>query len=103
MILDFRSGPQSRIKNHESRMVSLNGGWRMRRQVFSFGASCRPRVSAFLSLVLLIATGAVRLAADEWPEWRGKGRLGGWSEAGILGTFPEGRVTAAWGNAIYPG
>jgi len=26
--------------------------------------------------------------AEDWPEWRGRGRLGVWSETGILAAFP---------------
>ena len=30
------------------------------------------------------------LSAADWPEWRGAGRLGVWTETGIVKTFPRG-------------
>jgi hypothetical protein len=36
-----------------------------------------------------VATFGPALRADDWPEWRGKGRLGVWNETGIVETiFP---------------
>jgi outer membrane protein assembly factor BamB len=75
----------------------------MRRQLISLGAPCRRHVSALLCLVLLIAVAGARLAADEWPEWRGKGRLGVWNETGILDTFPASGLPATWRTPIYAG
>ncbi len=34
--------------------------------------------------------------AEDWPEWRGKGRSGIWTESGILERFPEKGLTVAW-------
>jgi len=34
--------------------------------------------------------------AEDWPEWRGKGRIGIWTESGILDKFPEKGLTVAW-------
>ena len=53
--------------------------------------------------MILIATAGVRLRADDWPEWRGRGRLGVWSETGILDKFPEGGLTATWRTRINAG
>ncbi|MGH9934830.1 MAG: PQQ-binding-like beta-propeller repeat protein, partial [Blastocatellia bacterium] len=41
--------------------------------------------------------------ADDWPEWRGKGRSGIWTESGILDKFPEKGLTGAWRAPIYGG
>jgi len=45
---------------------------------------------------LLVAAAGVVLNADDWPEWRGRGRLGVWDETGILDRFPESGLTAPW-------
>jgi outer membrane protein assembly factor BamB len=34
--------------------------------------------------------------ADDWPEWRGKGRRGEWHESGILEKFPESGLKFRW-------
>jgi outer membrane protein assembly factor BamB len=47
--------------------------------------------------------GGARLVADDWPEWRGKGRLGVWNETGILDTLPAGGLPVSWRTPIYAG
>lgn len=51
--------------------------------------------------VLLAAT--ARLAAEDWPEWRGRGRSGVWNETGVLDTFPPEGLTAAWRTPVHAG
>jgi outer membrane protein assembly factor BamB len=41
--------------------------------------------------------------AEDWPEWRGKGRMGTWTESGILDKFPEKGLTPVWRTPIYGG
>jgi len=41
--------------------------------------------------------------AEDWPEWRGKGRIGIWTESGILDKFPEKGLTVAWRTPINGG
>jgi outer membrane protein assembly factor BamB len=41
--------------------------------------------------------------AEDWPEWRGKGRSGIWTESGILDKFPEKGLTVVWRTPIYAG
>ena len=41
--------------------------------------------------------------ADDWPQWRGKGRNGIWSESGILDNFAAKGLTAAWRTPINAG
>ena len=57
--------------------------------------------------VLLISTvfglGAAPASAEDWPEWRGEGRRGVWSEDGIVDRFPEGGLTFAWRVPIGEG
>jgi outer membrane protein assembly factor BamB len=41
--------------------------------------------------------------AEDWPEWRGKGRVGVWNESGILDRFPEKGLTVLWRTPIKSG
>ena len=43
------------------------------------------------------------LSADDWPEWRGKGRGGVWNEKGIVEKFPETGLKVAWRTPIHGG
>jgi outer membrane protein assembly factor BamB len=40
---------------------------------------------------------------DDWPEWRGSGRLGVWNETGILDTFPAGGLPVRWRTSVHSG
>jgi outer membrane protein assembly factor BamB len=42
-------------------------------------------------------------SAEDWPEWRGKGRHGTWNESNILDKFPEKGLTVAWRTPIHAG
>jgi outer membrane protein assembly factor BamB len=46
---------------------------------------------------------ALPLAADDWPEWRGRGRLGVWRETGILDRFPEQGLKVRWRTPLRSG
>ena len=41
--------------------------------------------------------------AEDWPEWRGRGRAGVWSESGILATFPATGLKINWRTPIRNG
>jgi len=41
--------------------------------------------------------------AEDWPEWRGKGRAGIWTESGILDKFPEKGLTPVWRTPLHGG
>jgi outer membrane protein assembly factor BamB len=41
--------------------------------------------------------------ADDWPEWRGKGRKGIWNESGVLDKFPDNGLTIAWRAPVHSG
>ena len=41
--------------------------------------------------------------ADDWPEWRGKGRQGVWNETGVIERFPEKGLTYTWRVPIHGG
>jgi len=43
------------------------------------------------------------LAAEDWPEWRGHGRLGVWTEDGILERFPEKGLSFTWRTPLRGG
>lgn len=45
----------------------------------------------------------VPLFAEDWPEWRGKGRTGVWTESGILDKFPEKGLKATWRAPVRAG
>ena len=50
-----------------------------------------------------LATIMSSLRADDWPEWRGKGRGGVWNEAGIVEKFPGSGLKIAWRTPIRGG
>ena len=54
-----------------------------------------------LSLLALLA--APLLQAEDWPQWRGKDRLGVWAETEILERFPDGGPRRAWSKPIASG
>jgi len=65
-----------------------------------------PRQSVLsASLVVLVALVAASraLRAEDWPEFRGKGRSGVWTETGILEKFPEGGLKPRWRTPIGSG
>ena len=58
------------------------------------------RFATYYWLAFLLAPLVV---AEDWPEWRGKGRLGVWTEDGILETFPAQGLTPAWRTPLNAG
>src|SRR6476661_4168674 len=44
----------------------------------------------------VILTTALCAFADDWPEWRGRGRVGVWRETGILERFPAPGLPVRW-------
>ena len=56
-----------------------------------------------IAAVALLVTAVPHAFADDWPEFRGKGRLGVWTETGILEEFPEGGLTVRWRVPIRDG
>ena len=41
--------------------------------------------------------------AEDWPEWRGKGRTGVWNETGIVDNFPAKGLAAGWRTPVNAG
>ncbi len=58
------------------------------------------RTIRYLLVAMLIFNPAL---AEDWPEWRGKGRSGIWTESGILDKFPEKGLTVVWRTPIHGG
>lgn len=59
------------------------------------------RTRALLVACLLIAAPGAQ--AQDWPEFRGKGRLGVWRETGILERFPDDGLSVVWRTPINRG
>jgi outer membrane protein assembly factor BamB len=59
--------------------------------------------SAVLSVLGIALVGTVGLHADDWPEWRGKGRRGVWNETGIVETFPAEGLKVLWRTPVKVG
>jgi outer membrane protein assembly factor BamB len=45
----------------------------------------------------------IPVLAEDWPEWRGNGRVGMWNESGILDKFPEKGLITKWRTPIHAG
>jgi outer membrane protein assembly factor BamB len=59
------------------------------------------RIGVCLAAWLTVCAAAV--TADDWPEYRGRGRLGIWNETGILGSFPESGLKVLWRTPVHGG
>ena len=59
------------------------------------------RVLAGIALLLLMGSTVAR--AEDWPEFRGKGRTGEWNETGILEKFPAEGLKVLWRTPIKEG
>ena len=59
------------------------------------------RLFTFVTTFAII--GSVALFAEDWPEFRGKGRMGVWNETGILEKFPEEGLTIKWRTPLKRG
>ena len=53
--------------------------------------------------VLCAALAGPSVWAEDWPEWRGDGRLAVWTEDGIIDRFPPGGLKVAWRTPIKGG
>jgi outer membrane protein assembly factor BamB len=60
--------------------------------------------AALLHMITMVTMVGVAVPhADDWPEFRGEGRLGIWHETGILDTFPEDGLAVRWRTPIHHG
>lgn len=64
--------------------------------------STRSRHKGLVAACLLIAW-ASSLRADDWPQWRGNGRLAVWNESGLLDRFPEAGLHVTWRVPVHAG
>jgi outer membrane protein assembly factor BamB len=53
---------------------------------------------ALVTLAVVLPT-----LAEDWPEWRGKGRLGVWNETGVLQKFPDRGLLIEWRVPVHAG
>jgi outer membrane protein assembly factor BamB len=66
----------------------------------------RPRwrsLTAIYAVILCIAAASTTIRAEDWPEIRGKGRLGVWNEKGVLEKFPAEGLHVLWRTPIGAG
>ncbi len=61
------------------------------------------RTSALVLALLLLTAVTLRLHAEDWPEFRGAGRAGGWNESGIIDRFPAGGLQVLWRTPVREG
>jgi outer membrane protein assembly factor BamB len=54
------------------------------------------------SITLLAALAIAQQHAEDWPEWRGKGRLGVWNDAGLVDKLPA-TLPVTWRTPINRG
>jgi outer membrane protein assembly factor BamB len=62
-----------------------------------------PRTLAWACAAALLPPLATPAPAEDWPEWRGKGRRGVWSETGLVESFPDGGLPVVWRVPISSG
>jgi hypothetical protein len=53
--------------------------------------------------LVTVACATLGLQADDWPEWRGRGRTGVWSDTGIVDVFPREGLRFSWRTPIHAG
>jgi outer membrane protein assembly factor BamB len=61
------------------------------------------KLTPFVRYLFVILCLLQPVLAEDWPEWRGKGRRGIWTESGILEKFPEKGLTADWHTPVHAG
>jgi outer membrane protein assembly factor BamB len=69
-------------------------------------AAAAPAADRWLPTLLAQGSPASKSAASEihdWPEYRGRGRLGLWTESGIVDTFPDSGLPVLWRTPLKAG
>ena len=51
----------------------------------------------------ILAAASAAIHAEDWPEYRGKGRQGVWNETGIIDKLPEGGPVVVWRTPVKAG
>lgn len=80
-------------------METLPGSNPTRDVIATTVSSVMERFVGYLLALLLVKPAL----AEDWPEWRGRGRLGVWTEAGILERFPAAGLTPRWHTPLNAG
>ena len=71
---------------------------------FLFGCPLVARVlPVLLSATTLMLSVTLAAHAEDWPEYRGKGRRGVWTETGIVGALPADGLKVRWRTPIDAG
>ena len=63
----------------------------------------RRTLPVLLSAAVLLAGVAPAAEAEDWPEYRGKGRRGVWTETGIVGALPADGLKVRWRTPVNAG
>ena len=63
----------------------------------------RINVLVLISYILVLNYFVFPVFGEDWPEWRGKGRLGIWSETEILREFPKSGLKVKWRHRLGSG
>ena len=53
--------------------------------------------------LLIVLLAAMALPAQDWPEWRGRGRRGVWDDHRLLDKFPAAGFTPVWRSPVRAG
>src|SRR5262245_7791345 len=62
------------------------------------------RLCLFVIVAICCCAGsALRVHADDWPQWQGPKRDGVWRESGLLEKFPQAGLKTLWRKPIGPG
>lgn len=56
-----------------------------------------------IGIAAFLAISVAAMSAEDWPEIRGRGRMGVWTETGILERFPESGLKVLWRTPIKAG
>src|SRR5688572_216179 len=76
-------------------------GWRPARR--SVGSVLRWAAGTVAMCAAIASVAAAVMHAEDWPEFRGKGRTGVWIETGILDTFPKEGLKVLWRTPVRGG
>ena len=60
------------------------------------------RIATFWTAIFVVCAAAV-IHGDDWPEFRGRGRLGVWNETGIVEKFPAAGLKVLWRTPVRAG
>ncbi len=63
----------------------------------------KQNLARWLFAAMCVAGTVVGIYAEDWPEFRGEGRLGIWRETGVLQTFPGDGLKVRWRTPIKAG